>query len=112
MAIVTLTGTVTPLTTLFDATRSNMIGNEPRLEGAKGTAPGGTGLNLETVKRRDGVQLDELRQFIEQIAIATGLLYWPAALLISTLLKAELASHRTGVLLGDAASPSRTYAAV
>lgn len=108
-ATITYTGTWTDLSSVFNAARSNMIGNEPRLEGPKGSAPGGEGINLEILKYRDGVKLDELRQFIELFAQQYGLLYWPAALAIYLLVKTEVQGHRTSTLLGDSAVENRLY---
>ena len=109
MATISATGDFTNLSTVLNAARSNAIGNEPRLEGEKGSAPGGLGINLEVLKTPDGVKFDELRQFIELVAAAYGLLYWPAALLVYEFVKTEVQGHRTDTLLGDSATSPRLY---
>lgn len=109
MGTVAISGTLTDLSSVVNAARSNLIGNEPRLEGAKGAAPGGSGLNFEALKGRDGLQFDELRQFIQLVATNLGLHYWAAASLVQMLLNAHMESHRTGTLLGDGATANRTF---
>lgn len=99
-AEITATGTFTNLSTVVDATRSKMIGNEPRLEGAKGSAPGGLGMNLEVLKTMEGVELPELNQFIDLVATAYDLLHWQAAALIHILMRAKMAT-KSDTVLGD-----------
>lgn len=100
MATITATGTFTPLPGVFDATRSNAIGNEPRLEGEKGTAPGGLGINLEILKTMEGVEFPELNQFIDLVATAYGLNHWSAALFVQYLMRAKMAT-KSDTVLGD-----------
>jgi hypothetical protein len=99
-ATISSSGTFTNLSTVLDAARSNAIGNEPRLEGAKDLFAGGLGINLEVLKTMEGVQLDELRQFIQLVANAYGLLFWPAAHLVYILLKAYIQT-KSDTVLGD-----------
>ena len=106
-ATITSTGTFTDLSTVLDATRSKVIGNEPRLEGEKGTAPGGLGVNFEVLKTAEGVDLPELGQFITLVAQAYSLLYWQAAALVAILLRGHMAT-KSDTVLGDA-NGSRVY---
>ena len=99
-ATISATGTFTDLSTVVDATRSKMIGNEPRLEGEKGTAPGGLGMNLEVLKTAEGVELPELNQFIDLVAQAYSLLHWQAAALVAILMRAKMAT-KSDTVLGD-----------
>lgn len=99
-ATISATGTWTNLSTAFDPTRSKAIGNEPRLEGEKGTAPGGTGLNLEVLKTMEGVEFNELNQFVELVAVQYGLLFWQAALLVQFMVRALMAT-KSDTVLGD-----------
>lgn len=106
-ADISATGTWTDLSSVFNATRSNMIGNEPRLEGEKGVAPGGLGVNFEVLKTHEGVEFPELKQFIQLVASQYGLLYWPAVALIDFLMRAEKMTH-SDTVLGDS-NGSRLY---
>jgi len=99
-ATLSATGTWTNLSTVLDATRSNLIGNEPRLEGAKGAAPGGLGVNFDVLKTMEGVEFPELKQFIQLVATQYGLFYWPAAALVDFFLRA-LKSTKSDTVLGD-----------
>lgn len=99
-ATISATGTWTNLSTVFDATRSKAIGNEPRLEGEKGPAPGGLGLNLEVLKTMEGVDFPELVQFIDLVATQYSLLHWQAALLVQYLMRAHMAT-KSDTVLGD-----------
>lgn len=106
-ATISSTGTFTDLSSVLNAARSNLIGNEPRLEGEKGVAPGGLGINLETLKTAEGIELPELTQFINIVAAATGLLYWPAAHLVYIALKGHINS-KSDTPLGDS-NGARVY---
>lgn len=99
-ATITATGTWTNLSTVFDPTRSKMIGNEPRLEGEKGSAPGGLGINLEVLKTMEGVEFNELDQFIDLIATQYGLLHWQAALFLQYMVRAHMQT-KSDTVLGD-----------
>lgn len=99
-ADLTATGTWTNLSTVLDATRSNAIGNEPRLEGEKGVAPGGLGVNFDVLTTREGVEFPELKQFIQLVATQYGLLYWPAVALVDFLFRA-LKQTKADTVLGD-----------
>ncbi len=99
-ATISSTGTFTDLSTVLDATRSKAIGNEPRLEGAKGTAPGGLGIDLSSLKTAEGVEFSELKQFITLVAVAYGLLYWQAVALVDVFLRA-LKQTKSDTVLGD-----------
>lgn len=107
-ATITSTGTWTNLSTVLNAARSNAIGNEPRLEGEKGPAPGGLGINFEVLKTREGVEFPELEQFIQLVATQYGLLYWPAVALVDFLFRA-LKQIKSDTVLGDYSSPDRLY---
>lgn len=100
MATISATGTWTALPAVFDATRSKMIGNEPRIEGEKGIAPGGLGMNLEVLKTMEGVEFPELNQFIDLFATQYGLLHWQAAAMIGFLMRAKMAT-KSDTVLGD-----------
>ena len=77
-----------------------MIGNEPRLEGAKGDAPGGLGIDLEVLKTAEGIELNEITQFIDLVATAYGLLHWPAAHLVYIALKGHI-NGKSDTPIGD-----------
>ena len=106
-ATISATGTFTDLSTVLDATRSKAIGNEPRLEGALGTAPGGLGINLEVLKTAEGLEFNELVQFIDLLAVQYGLLHWQAAHLLHILLGAHMRT-KSDTVLGDSRG-SRLY---
>ena len=107
-ATLSATGTWTDLSTVIDATRSNAIGNEPRLEGQKGAnTPGGLGINFEVLKTMEGVEFPELDGFINLVATQYGLLYWPAALLVYEFVKTKFQT-KSDTVLGDS-NGSRTY---
>lgn len=99
-ATITGTGTWTDLTGVFDTTRSNATGNEMRLEGVKGVAPGGLGANFEVLKTMEGVDFPELVQFIDVVAAQYGLLHWPAADFLYQMLKAHVQT-KSDTVLGD-----------
>lgn len=99
-ATVSFTGTPTNLSTVLDAARSKLIGNEPRLEGAKGIAPGGLGINLEVLKTLEGVEYPELKQFIQLVATSYGIFYWQAVALVDFFLRA-LKQTKSDTVLGD-----------
>ena len=99
-ATISATGTFTALPGVFDAARSNLIGNEPRLEGEKGQAPGGLGLNLDVLKTMEGVEFSELKQFVQLVQVAYGLNFWSAALLVQYLVRA-LFMTKSDTVLGD-----------
>src|SRR5947207_3299389 len=80
-ATISSTGTFSTITGL-DVTKSNATGNHPNA----------IGLNFESLKNAEGVQFDELRQFIQLVATAYGLSFWPAAGLVSFFLRALFAS--------------------
>ena len=106
-ATISATGTWTDLSTVFDATRSKVIGNEPRLEGAKGDAPGGLGINFEVLKTMEGIAFNELDQFIDLIAVQFSLMHWQAAALLAFFMRAHMAT-RSDIVLGDSHG-SRLY---
>lgn len=106
-ATIAATGTWTSLSGVLDATRSKMIGNEPRLEGEKGSAPGGLGTNFDILKTAEGIEFNELDQFIDLVAQQYGLLHWQAASLVHIFLKAHLAT-KSDTVLGDSRG-SRLY---
>src|SRR5688572_13624531 len=111
---ITITGTWTDLASagVFDAAKSKEVGNEPRIHGADSlVGPGGSGINLESLKTRDGVELPELTAFIQAFATANGLFYWQGFVLLEQVMKAMHGNQRTGALLGDAASASRVLSA-
>jgi hypothetical protein len=99
-ATISSTGPWTNLSTVFDADRSKLIGNEPRLEGAKGAAPGGLGVNFDVLKTMEGVEFPELKQFITLVAVNYGLLYWQAVALVDFLFRA-LKQTKADTVLGD-----------
>jgi len=109
---ITITGTWTDLSSVFDAAKSKEVGNEPRIHGAdSGVGPGGTGINLEVLKTRDGVELPELTAFIQAFSTANGLFYWQGFVLLEQVMKAMHGNQRTEVLLGDALSANRLLSA-
>lgn len=96
-AAITSTGAWTTITGL-DTVKSNAFGNKPSA----------IGLNFEGLKTQEGVQLDEIRQFIQLAATNYGLNFWAAAVLIHHLLKAFIQCGE--LFLGDSTSPSRVFA--
>lgn len=106
-AEISATGTFTDMSTVLNAARSNKIGNEPRLEGAIGTAPGGTGINLDALKTMETIEFPEVTQFINLVAQAYGLLFWPAAHLVYITLKGFI-QGKSDTVLGDS-NGARVY---
>lgn len=98
MATLSITGTVTPLTGLSLGTASQAV---------KMNVPQALGLNLESLKTRDGTIHPETKQFVQLMATQYGVTFWAALDLVRIFLTA-LGNSSAPMQLGDE-NGSRVY---